>query len=79
MKELLKIKVCESCEQCMGLTDVHYTLRKSQQLQLKKKRRENAQTENSNVNKLNPNRAIIVTNKYFSSFSSSNVNVKFFS
>ena len=71
MKELLKIKVCGSHEQCTGPTDVHCTLRKNQQPQLKKKR-ENAQTENSNVNKLNPNRAIIVTKRYFSSFSSSN-------
>ena len=71
MKELLKIKVCGSHEQCTGPSDVHCTLRKNQHPRLKKKR-ENAQTENSNVNKLNPNRAIIVTNKYFSSFSSSN-------
>ena len=71
MKELLKIKVCGSHEQCTGPTDVHCTLRKNQQPQLKIKR-ENAQTENSNVNKLNPNRAIIVTKRYFSSFSSSN-------
>ena len=62
MKKLLKSEVCGSCEQYTRPTDVHYPLCKSQQLRLKKKKREreNAQIENANVNKLNPNWAIIL-------------------
>ena len=65
MKKLLKSEVCGSREQRTEPIDVHYTLKKSQQLWLKKKRkkkRENAQTENADVNKLNPNRSFIPNN-----------------
>ena len=59
MKKWLKSEICGSREQCTRPTDVHCTLHKSQQLRLNKKKRENAQTENANMNKLNPNRAYI--------------------